>query len=229
MTMLKQMVETRSWKEARGPTDDGSCRICTQHSETVEHLVAGCTKLANSEYLTRHNRVLMILSVAWAKQQKLVGREAICYEQRWDRGTVLENNKAKLVWDFEFHQRKTTTARRPDLILKLKTDKEIWICDVACPQQNNIGAKRTEKLTKYRQLAFETRELRPGYKIYVVPVVVGALVGGIKVLKVDLKKIFDDNELLNEVVAIMQKTILMDSESIVRRVTSGLIQGEDNE
>ena len=55
MTMLEQMVETRSWKEARGLTDDGSCRICTQHSETVEHLVAGCTKLAKSEYLTRHN------------------------------------------------------------------------------------------------------------------------------------------------------------------------------
>ena len=89
MTMLEQMVETRSWKEARGLTDNGRCRICTQHSETVEHLVAGCTKLTNSEYLTRHNRVLMILAVAWAKQQELVGQEAIWYEQRWDRGTVL--------------------------------------------------------------------------------------------------------------------------------------------
>ena len=81
----------------------------------------------------------------------------------------------KLVWDFEFHLRKTTTARRPDLILELKTDKKIWICDMACPQQNNIGAKRTEKLTKYRQLTFETRERCPGYETYVVPVVVGAI------------------------------------------------------
>ena len=29
MTMLEQMVETRSWKEVRGLTDDASCRICT--------------------------------------------------------------------------------------------------------------------------------------------------------------------------------------------------------
>ena len=71
----------------------------------------------------------------------------------------------KLVWDFEFHLRKTTTARRLDLILELKTDKKIWICDMACPQQKNIGTKRTEKLTKYRELVFETREQRPGYKI----------------------------------------------------------------
>ena len=71
------MVETRSWKEATGLTDYGSCRICTQNSETVERLVAGCTKLAKSEYLTRHNQALMILAVAWAKQQELVGQEVI--------------------------------------------------------------------------------------------------------------------------------------------------------
>ena len=86
---------------------------------------------------------------------------------------------------------------------------------MACPQQNNIEAKRTEKLTKYRQLAFETRERHPGYEIYVVPVVVGALDGGIKALKVNLKKIFDNNELLDDVVAMIQKTVLMDRESIV--------------
>ena len=100
---------------------------------------------------------------------------------------------------------------------------------MACPQQNNIGTKRTEKLTKYRQLAFEARGRCPGYKIYMVPVIVRAWGGGIKALKVDLKKIFDNNELLDEVVGMMQKTVLMDSESIVRRVMSGYIQGEDNE
>ena len=128
MTILEQMVETRSCKEARGVFDDGRCRICNQNSETVEHLVAGCTKLANSEYLTRHNRALMILAVAWEKQQELMDQESIWRQQKWDRGTVLENNKAKLVWDFEFHLRKTTTARRPDLIFELKIDKKIWIC-----------------------------------------------------------------------------------------------------
>ena len=65
---------------------------------------------------------------------------------------------------------------------------------MACTQQKSIGAKRTKKLTKFRQLAFETRERRPGYEIYVVPVVVAALGGGIKALKVDLKKIFNNNK-----------------------------------
>ena len=37
-------------------------------------------------------------------------------------------------------------------------DKKIWICDIACPQQNNIETEKIEKMTKYRQLVFETRE-----------------------------------------------------------------------
>ena len=110
---------------------------------------------------------------------------------------------------------KTTTARRLDLILEVQTEKKIWICDMACPQQNNIGAKRTVKLTKYRQLAFKTRERHPAYKIYLAPVVVRALGKGIKALKFNLKKIFDNNKLLDEVIAMMQKTVLMNSESIV--------------
>ena len=127
------------------------------------------------------------------------------------------------MWDFEFHLRKTTTVRRPDLLLGLKRDKKILICDMAYHQQHNIGAKRTEKMKKYIQLAFGTREKRPSYEIYVVPVVVGALGGGIKELKVDLRKIFADTELVDKVAAMMQKTVLMDSESIIQRVISGLI------
>ena len=122
--------------------EDGRCRVCFQHSETVEHLVAGCQKLANSEYISRHNRVLMILAAAWAKGHGLIGQDVVWYEQRWDRGIVFENDRAKLVWDFEFHLCKTTTLRRPDLILETKEDRKILICDMACLQQQNIDTKR---------------------------------------------------------------------------------------
>ena len=40
---------------------------------------------------------------------------------------------------------------------------------MACPQQRNIEAKRLEKLTKYRQLAYESRERHPEHKIMLVP------------------------------------------------------------
>ena len=46
-------------------------------------------------------------------------------QRTMERGMVLENDKAKLVWDFQFNLRKTETARRPDLILELKNQKQI--------------------------------------------------------------------------------------------------------
>ena len=227
MTLLEQMVETRSWKAARGLTQDKRCRVCYERDETIEHLVAGCKVLANNEYLLRHNRALMIMAVAWAKEYELVSKDTVWYNERWERGTVMENDKGKLVWDFEFHLRKTTTARGPDLILEDKEKKKVWICDMACPQQRNIQAKRLDKLTKYRQLAYETRERRLGYEIMVVPLIIGALGGGVKQIFSDMGKIFEDKNILNRTICEMEKTVLMDSETTSRKVLSGLIQAID--
>ena len=225
--MIEQMVETRSWKAARGLIEDGRCRICFSHGETVEHLLAGCRVLVNSEYLTRHNHALMILAVAWAKEYEFIGEDTVWYKERWERGTVLENGKAKLVWDFKFNLPKTNTSRRPDLILEDKKSKKIWICDMACPQQQNIEAKRLEKLTKYTQLAYELRERRPGHKITVIPLIIGALGGGMKSAMVELSNVLNKNELAKQVAREMQKTLLMDSESTIHKVLSELIQGEN--
>ena len=133
------------------------------------------------------------------------------------------------MWDFEFHLHKTTASRRPNLILETKEDRKILICDMACPQQQNINTKKMEKLTKYRQLAFETRERRPEYVIKVVPVIIDALRGGMKMLKTELKSVFNDQELVDKIAGEMQRTVLMDSESIIRRVISDLIQGDEAE
>ena len=101
----------------------------------------------------------------------MIGANRVWYKERYERGPVLENDKAKLVWDFQSKFRKTETAKSPDLILQVKNEKQIGICDMACPMQQSIDAKRTEKHTRYRQLAFATRKRRPGYNVTIVPVI----------------------------------------------------------
>ena len=44
----------------------------------------------------------MIMAVAWAKEYELVSKGTVWYNERWERGTVMENDMGKLVWDFEF-------------------------------------------------------------------------------------------------------------------------------
>ena len=50
---------------------------------------------------------------------------------------------------------KTTSARRPDLLIEDDDEKKLWIVDMACPNEKNVSEKHREKLTKYQQLAFE--------------------------------------------------------------------------
>ena len=123
---------------------------------------------------------------------------------------------------------KTTAALRPDRIPEDKEKKYIWICDMACPQEINVEEKRNEKRTKYRQLAFELRERRAGYNIVVVPLVIGALGGGVKETIQQIERIFGKGDWGKRIVGEMQKTIFMDSESIIRKVLSGLVQTETN-
>ena len=61
-SMQEQMVETMAWKKMRGLSDNDQCRLCQKQKETVQHLLAGCEKLASTEYVRRHN-ALKVLAV----------------------------------------------------------------------------------------------------------------------------------------------------------------------
>ena len=100
---------------------------------------------------------------------------------------------------------------------------------MACPQQHNLETKRAEKLTKYRQLAFEMRERRPGYMVTVIPIVIGAFGSGIKKTISGLLRLITKRDVVLRTVSEMQKTILMDSEIRIRKVMSGLVQGDEDE
>ena len=119
--------------------------------------------------------------------------------------------------------RKKNTARRPDLTLEDESKKMTCIVDMACPYEWNTHEKRIEKLRKYQQLAFELRERREQYRVMVVLLVIGCLRGGIKQLTKDIKVLFKPED-VNSILSDMQKAALRESETILRKVTSGLIQ-----
>ena len=88
---------------------------------------------------------------------------------------------------------------------------------MAYPNESNKEAKREEKIRKYEQLCFELRERREGYTVKVILMDIGCLGGGMKELKVNMKRIFDndnDNDNDKEIELIvygMQKTVLWES------------------
>ena len=164
------------------------------------------------------------MAVAWCKQQGILDDSVLWYKQNWGKGHVIEGNGSELLWDFEYKLRVTERARRPDLTLEDGANKKIWIIDMACPQEHNISHKHREKLNKYQQLTFTTREKRPGYDVEIVPLIIGCLGGGMKRLEEQVAKIMNDRKDVEGVCQNMQKTVLMESETIMKKFMSGIIQ-----
>ena len=52
-----QALSTRAMQHIYSAATSPLCRLCGSRDETVEHLVSGCSFLAVSQYITRHNNV----------------------------------------------------------------------------------------------------------------------------------------------------------------------------
>ena len=73
-------------------------------------------------------------------------------------------------------------------------------------QENNIEKKRLEKKPNYRQLPFEIKGRRPGFKIKFVPLVIRAFGGGIKEISKELEHMFEKGDLCEKIVAETHKS-----------------------
>ena len=56
--------------------------VCGQHDETVQHLLAGCERLAGAEYLGRHNNAFMVLPVNWGIEKGILPKSTVLYGER---------------------------------------------------------------------------------------------------------------------------------------------------
>ena len=123
---------------------------------------------------------------------KLLAMTVVWYKTAWKKGTVIEKPGKKLVWEFEYNMRKTTTARRPELTLEDIEEGNIWIVDMAWPAEANIVETRRGKLQKYQQLAFEIRERWPGLMVEIAPLVVRCLGSGMEKLEKQIVKMIKE-------------------------------------
>ena len=64
--------------------------------------------------------------------------------------------------------------------------------------------------------------------VVVVPIITGCLGGGVDKTIREVRRIFENDELAKQIVKTMQKTVLMDSETTLRKIFSGLIQLEES-
>ncbi|KAK7922367.1 hypothetical protein WMY93_009269 [Mugilogobius chulae] len=149
---------------------DPRCRLCKEAPETVQHITAGCKMLAGKAYMERHNQVAGIVYRNICAEYGLETPRS-----KWETPPkVVENDRAKILWDFQIQTDRMVMANQPDIVVVDKEQRRAVVVDVAIPSDGNIRRKEHEKLEKYQGLR---EELEKAWKVKatVVPVVIGAL------------------------------------------------------
>ena len=143
-------------------------RQCGDRDETINHIKSECSKLAQKEYKARYD---------W------VGKKCeFDHANKWymhNPAPILEDDRHKLLWDFDINTDHLISPRRPDLMTinnnnNKKKKKICKIVDFAVPADHRIKLKECEKRDKYLDLA---RELKKLWNIKVGTVTKGLLKG----------------------------------------------------
>ena len=166
-----QALSTRAMQHVYSAANSPLCRLCGGYDETVEHLVSGCSFLAVSQYITRHNNVAKFIH--WSLCTKF-GLDHCEFSWNHCSPSVVENDEVKLLWDFNICTDKVISARCPDIIVINKLDNTAQFIDVSIPADCHIVSKENEKIEKYQDLRIELEKLWQK-KNFVLSIVIGAL------------------------------------------------------
>ena len=208
MAAQEQALKTRAiqakiYKTHQNPR----CRLCNEHDETVQHITSGCKQLAGTAYTERHNQVAGIVYRNICKVYDLDTPK-----DWWEiPEKVVENERAKILWDFYIQTDKHVMANQPDIVIVDKVKKQATIVDIAVPNDVNIKSKEQEKVQKYQPLREELQRIWK-VKTKVVPVVVGSLGSLTETHEKWLEELPGKHESLP-----LQKSALLGTSKILRR------------
>ena len=140
-----QAINTRDYQKVIcGQQVESKCRMCSQHEETVDHIVSGCEVLAKTEYISRHNKAAAYLHWSICKDHDIE------ITDKWyvhEPETVMHNkdNNITIMWDMPVNTDRTITANIPDIIVKDSVNSTCKLIDMTVPSDRNIVLKETEK------------------------------------------------------------------------------------
>jgi len=78
--------------------NDDRCRLCKEAPETVHHIISGCTTMAPTKYLHRHDNVCKYVHDLLLIEYSFKEKPTKWYEHR--PNAVEENDNAKVLWNF---------------------------------------------------------------------------------------------------------------------------------
>ena len=123
-------------------SSDDRCRMCKKDPETIFHILGACDVLVKREYFTRHNNICRYIN--YMASQHL----GLQMDENWfmhNPPEVTISEKCEIVYNQTIVTARPVGANRPDIIIKGKINKKMFITDVSCPVDTNVGKKENGK------------------------------------------------------------------------------------
>lgn len=190
------------------------CRRCNKPGETIEHITAGCSALADTEYLSRHNQIAKVIHREFALKYHLAGDLPPYYKYLPE--PVMESGDVLLYWDRPIITDRTIDYNRPDIVVIEKMSGVAMIVDIACPLNHNIKKTELEKISKYGNLARELENIWSLQRVDIIPLVIS--VSGI--VSTNLKRNIARLGLPEPIFTNIQKAAILQTCHIVRKFLS---------
>lgn len=176
MAAQDQMTMTKGYLSSLpGGPANSECRLCGKHAETVGHLLSKCPVLEFREYKRRHDCVLFLLVRAITESMKMKIPENLKCPGGGVRSGVIDGGKVIMLVDQCIPTDRQITERRPDLVVRMGGERKIVVYEVACAWDRIVEQREREKQAKYGDLAADLARQWQGYRVVVIPVVIGDL------------------------------------------------------
>ena len=188
---------------------DSLCRVWGKVDERIDHIVSGCSNLAQKEYKRRHDNLGKI--VHWELARKC-NFEAGNKWYEHEPESILENEDYKTLRDVSIQTDHVIEARGLDLVVVDKKERSYKIIDFAVPEDSRIEEKKKDKIEKYQDLGGQLQKTW-NVKVKIIPFAVGFLGA--------LPKQFDNRLKQTGITAgtaQVQKTVLLETARILREV-----------
>jgi len=213
LAIQDRVIKTKNYRKfiMKDTSLNDHCRRCYRVSETIDHIVSGCSVLAGVEYVRRHNNVCNIIHQKLINLGKLLVTVEPYYKYKPD--SVVENSDFKIYYDRTIITDKSISHNRPDIVWINKTAKITYLIDISVPNTNNLQQKYSEKLQKYTELSFEIKKMWKMSKVYIVPLIISAT----GIVPNSLLKNLELLKLSQNLVIEIQKSVILNTCSIVRK------------
>ena len=164
-------------------------RLCGKCLQSVPHILAGCSALAQSKYLERDNSALKVVFFEPLQDLKLIDSVPPWYSPVRPK-SLYDSEDVQAYWDVPvFAEHNEFRANRADAKIVDHQAKKVTTLEMSCPWIQNLEKKDEEKALKYGPLPWELKQQFKGYRITQYNIIIDILGGWSSSIKLSLTQL----------------------------------------